>query len=401
MKKNLVINTEICDARNIKEENYAGYEQIILNAEILVVDNKSKEVLHKLPVTTNVEITLDLEKDACLSMINGEYEITGNTVPEEHSVLFVNGTLRIGKDAQEVLKQYQCIQVNGSVRCPRSLASCLGNIQVNGNTMVIPDDCIELKDDFEMDTYFPLRAKEHGNYFAARRVRVLDEKINLETLKDKHIHFVTKTLLTREEMIPDVIGMVDENTELQVVPAVYSYVSKDAVLDEMLLEKHGTKLYIDGSLTLEKSSTPWIEKLENLQVSGVVTLLRSQVEAFRAIGAEYKELEIVKGKIVKNHSSLTVDAAMLEQAEDGVTVKNCASLKVKEDVSPEAILERLQIANCATIKCSPQQKSALQMVSKNVANIEDGEDSGEKTGVFSVLKQLADSKIVNAEKYLM
>lgn len=41
------------------------------------------------------------------------------------------------------------------------------------------------------------------------------------------------------------------------------------------------------------------------------------------------------------------------------------------------------------------------MVSKNVANIEDGEDSGEKTGVFSVLKQLADSKIVNAEKYLM
>ena len=195
--------------------------------------------------------------------------------------------------------------------------------------------------------------------------------------------------------------MVDENTELQVVPAGYSYVSKDAVLDEMLLEKHGTKLYIDGSLTLEKSSTPWIEKLENLQVSGVVTLLRSQVEAFRAIGAEYKELEIVKGKIVKNHSSLTVDAAMLEQAEDGVTVKNCASLKVKEDVSPEAILERLQIANCATIKCSPQQKSALQMVSKNVANIEDGEDSGEKTGVFSVLKQLADSKIVNAEKYLM
>lgn len=401
MKKNLVINTEICDARNIKEENYAGYEQIILNAEILVVDNKSKEVLHKLPVTTNVEITLDLEKDACLSMINGEYEITGNTVPEEHSVLFVNGTLRIGKDAQEVLKQYQCIQVNGSVRCPRSLASCLGNIQVNGNTMVIPDDCTELKDDFEMDTYFPLRAKEHGNYFAARRVKVLDEKINLETLKDKHIHFVTKTLLTREEMIPDVIGMVDENTELQVVPAGYSYVSKDAVLDEMLLEKHGTKLYIDGSLTLEKSSTPWIEKLENLQVSGVVTLLRSQVEAFRAIGAEYKELEIVKGKIVKNHSSLTVDAAMLEQAEDGVTVKNCASLKVKEDVSPEAILERLQIANCATIKCSPQQKSALQMVSKNVANIEDGEDSGEKTGVFSVLKQLADSKIVNAEKYLM
>ena len=55
---------------------------------------------------------------------------------------------------------------------------------------------------------------------------MLDEKINLETLKDKHIHFVTKTLLTREEMIPDVIGMVDENTELQVVPAGYSYVSK-------------------------------------------------------------------------------------------------------------------------------------------------------------------------------
>lgn len=61
----------------------------------------------------------------------------------------------------------------------------------------------------------------------------------------------------------------------------------------------------------------------------------------------------------------------------------------------------LQVANCACIKCRLQQKSALQLVSKNVASIEDGEESEKKTGVFSVLNQLADSKIVNTEKYLM
>ena len=293
MKKNLIINSEICDARKIKEEHYAGYEQIMLNAEILLVNDHSKEVFHRLPLTENVEIILEVEEDAEFSTVNGDYEITGDMAVKKNSVLLVNGNFRIGQGTQELLKQYKMIQVNGSIRCPRSMAAFLDNIQVNGATVMIPDDCIELKDDFEMDSYFHLRAKENGVYFANKRVKILDTKIDMEMLKKKNVHFITKSVLTREEMIPDVIGMFDENTELQVVPAGYAYVKGDAVLNEALVTKYGKTLYIDGSLTLDKNSTPWLENVEQLYVSGEVSLLSSQVEAFRSLDAEYKELVMI------------------------------------------------------------------------------------------------------------
>lgn len=399
MKKNLIINSEICDARKIKEEHYAGYEQIMLNAEILLVNDHSKEVFHRLPLTENVEIILEVEEDAEFSTVNGNYEITGGMAVKKNSVLLVNGNLRIGQGTQELLKQYKTIQVNGSIRCPRSMAAFLDNIQVNGATVMIPDDCIELKDDFEMDSYFHLRAKENGVYFANKRVKILDTKIDTELLKKKNVHFITKSVLTREELIPEVIGMFDENTELQVVPVGYAYVKEDAVLNEALVAKYGNTLYIDGSLTLDKNSTPWLEKIEQLYVVGDVSLLSSQVEAFRSLEAEYKELVIVKGKMVKNTPLLTVDRKMLELAEDGVTVKNCARLNIKKDILPETILEKLQIINCASVQCSPEQKSAVQMVGKHIASISDGENKGESGGILGTLKNLAESKMINAEKY--
>ena len=193
--------------------------------------------------------------------------------------------------------------------------------------------------------------------------------------------------------------MFDENTELQVVPVGYAYVKEDAVLNEALVTKYGNTLYIDGSLTLDKNSTPWLEKIEQLYVVGDVSLLSSQVEAFRSLEAEYKELVIVKGKMVKNTPLLTVDRKMLELAEDGVTVKNCARLNIKKDILPETILEKLQIINCASVQCSLEQKSAVQMVGKHIASISDGENKGESGGILGTLKNLAESKMINAEKY--
>ena len=112
MKKNLIINSEICDARKIKEEHYAGYEQIMLNAEILLVNDHSKEVFHRLPLTENVEIILEVEEDAEFSTVNGDYEITGDMAVKKNSVLLVNGNFRIGQGTQELLKQYKTILKN-------------------------------------------------------------------------------------------------------------------------------------------------------------------------------------------------------------------------------------------------------------------------------------------------
>ncbi len=395
MKKNLIINSEICDARKINEAHYVGYEQILLNTEILLVNEYSKEVFHRLPITVNVENILELDEDVELSTINGNFEIVGTTSVQKNAVLLVNGNLRIEQGTKEILEKYKSIQVNGNVKCPKSMAAYLGSIQINGALVIIPDDCVELKDEFEMDVYFPLRAKENGKYFAYKSVKILDLKIDVQRLKAKNLHFDTKKLLTREELLNNVIDMVDENTELQVVPSGYAYIKGDAILDRAFITKYGTKLYVDGSLTLDKDSTSWLEKIEKLQVVGDVLLLNTQVEAFQNLDAEYRELVVVKGKIVKNMPIISIDPKMLELSEDGVTVENCAQIKIKKEVSPEMILEKLQIRNCALVSCSPEQKSAIKMVGKNIAKI----SSGEETGVDGALKKMAESKMINAEKY--
>lgn len=40
--KRLVINCDICDTRKIEEENYSNYEQIVINADSIIINEKSK-----------------------------------------------------------------------------------------------------------------------------------------------------------------------------------------------------------------------------------------------------------------------------------------------------------------------------------------------------------------------
>ena len=47
MKKNKMINAATCDARAVTEESLAGYENITINAAILIVNERSKELLNK------------------------------------------------------------------------------------------------------------------------------------------------------------------------------------------------------------------------------------------------------------------------------------------------------------------------------------------------------------------
>ena len=37
-KKKFILNCDVCDARKIKEESLSEYEQIIINADLILVD---------------------------------------------------------------------------------------------------------------------------------------------------------------------------------------------------------------------------------------------------------------------------------------------------------------------------------------------------------------------------
>ena len=48
-KQKLRINCDLCDARNIKEEAYQEYQDITICADTIVTNDRSKEILSRLP----------------------------------------------------------------------------------------------------------------------------------------------------------------------------------------------------------------------------------------------------------------------------------------------------------------------------------------------------------------
>ena len=87
-------------------------------------------------------------------------------------------------------------------------------------------------------------------------------------------------------------------------------------------------------------------------------------------------------------------------------ISECAVLKIAPDVPADLIIERLSVKGCASVKCSPEQESAVCLVAEECGQIltaEKGEDEGEGGGIlgsiFGGLKALANTKMINAADY--
>ena len=129
MKKNKMINAATCDARAVTEESLAGYENITINAAILIVNERSKELLNKYPVTMNAATVLEIPdgENVSVQSINGKGEI-GSDADGTGVFLMVNGKLVIADGSQEAVKSYYSIMVNGKVLMPKSFEGRFSNI---------------------------------------------------------------------------------------------------------------------------------------------------------------------------------------------------------------------------------------------------------------------------------
>lgn len=404
-QKKLVVNCDLCDTRSANEESLSGYEQIIINADIILINERSNAMLQRLPLICNADVTVDAgEQRVEIMTQNGSYELKAGIVPEGKAILIVNGSLRIYPGTEELLSRYLKIVVNGTVYAPESIQSCLGNLTVNGGSCCYPDDCVMLEDSFTVDQYFPLRAKEKTGYFAAERVFITDTTVNVKMLAEKGNFFVTKELVVSQELLEDALGLVAENVKLRVVPAAHAFVNADSVLDEALLRKFGKKLYIYGSLSLNEQSIELAEHIESLKVAGEVRLLRHQMESLEKLHAEYDRCVIVKGKTVVNKAFITVNNNLLNQSQEGVSITNCGTVTILPEVEAERISSLLELINVGTVKCTPSQRSAVELVSCNVGVIQDGigEDGESVFGnIKEIAKDLLQSKIVNADEYIL
>ncbi|MBQ4085791.1 MAG: hypothetical protein IJC54_04400 [Clostridia bacterium] len=409
-KKKLMINCEVCDARNMAQEDYAGYESILLNAEIMLVNERAKGVLAQLPVTANVEETISLPEgiDFDVRTINGSAQLGADSTVSENTILLVNGKLQLLPSAQQAIEKCYKVIVNGALRCPKSMEGCLGKINVSGATEIYPDEAVALESRFTMDRYFPLRARQDAVYWASKRIIVADEAIDVRKLAAKNVSFITQELVAPEALVEELAPLFNADAKFEVAPEGFALVPEDAVLDELLLEKYGKKLYVLGDLEIPAGSAGLLAQIDKLKVTGSVVLTKADKPALDALRAEVGSIDFVKGKIVGNAVSATIDRKLLDHAPDGVTIKNAAMINIHADITPEEILEKLDIKNAAVINCSPGQRSAVEMVTKNCAQIHSGDGDGQEGALGGILgdviggvKGMLGTKIVNAETHVL
>ena len=292
-KKIYVVNCDICDARKVKEEDLSSYEKIIINADTILVNERAKSVLSRLPIICNTDNTLELEGEVSIVSQNGDYEINGSTAVLDNTFLSVNGSVVIKPGTEAVLSSYTAVSVNGSVLCPASLAPFLSRFSVNGSTECYPDDCTVLDAVFTPDAWFPLRARPEAHYYVSEQLRLTDPKLDVSALAARQVRFVTPAALVPEERAAEAVALFDETVKLTVIPAGYAFIPGDAGLEEALLEKYGGRFYLDGSLTIESQNASLLSRLEKPQITGTVYLPEGLTEAFRQTGAEYGKLEII------------------------------------------------------------------------------------------------------------
>jgi len=381
-KKNLKINAAVCDVRNVSEELLAAYDTVKINAAGMITCQAAQALLGKYGAKINCANTISLGENVRFSTVNGPMTITANqAVAEEKVFLLANGPVFVEPGSEEALKNYAGMIVNGPVTCPDSMASLLRSFTINGPINTYPDGAIILKKTTVLDRIFYLRAKQGALYYAAKRMVALSPNIDFGKLAEKNVRFTTKTLLVAESLAEAAVPLFSDQTDIVVLPDGCAYVDDDAELDEVLLKRYGGKLFIGGDLTVGPDSAGVLEQVSFLRVCGDLYVCRSLKDRVLAKDVECDELYVVGGTLINDCAKATVSASALENAEDGLSVVNCANVTIAEDVTPELLREKLvSIVSCAAVICaSKEQMAVVQAVARDVASFTaSGEEADEE-----------------------
>ncbi len=398
MGKQLKINCALCDARNVSEETLAAYEKITVNSASVLVSPRSQALLAKYRVALNTAEVTVVPEDVEAQIVNGIESIRRDgPIPKAKRFLLVNGSLEIEAGTEEILEQYVGGTVNGSIRCPESMAGYLGRFQINGSTTCYPDGAIVLKRSAVIDRTFALRAK-NALYWSAKRMIFVDPKLDPAVLAAKGARFQTGEALVAEGLLEALLPLIDERTELVPVPDGTKVALDDLALDEVTEKRYGTRLYILGDAVVKPEGEAFLRNADYLHIRGDVQVppeLRELLLEKAEIDGDVKLLRPKKdrGRIIEDTSNVRITQWLLENCPNGLRVMDCVKVLIDPDVDKKLILERLRIEDCATVQCAPEQEDAVTAVCEDVAQIGQQSLQSEPEG--------QETDVINAASYVM
>ncbi len=391
-KKSFILNCDICDTRKVIENIFDGYENIIINANLVIQDSVSKEILMKYPVIMNCHTMIDSDKEI---VVTEKMTITKESVIEEEKIYIIKAQLKIEKGSEDVLARFYKAYSLGSARYPESVATMLSNFTFTGDTLIFPDDSIIMDNTMFIDDVFEITSKENALYYTKNKIVI--SKIDISTIISKKIKFKTKKLVVDKALLAKTLPLFNSDVELVVLPENCSYHNGNADLNTPFVKKYGGNVYVDGSVTVTDESD--LGNIEYLFVNGDVNIIKRLQDDFMKLNAVYNNMNFIKGKLLGNCGSITIDKFILETNKDGVSVENFGNAIIKDDVQPELIANRLSIRNGGNIYCTEEQISMVQTVATNVGNIA---ISKKDDGILmKAITAALSNKIVNADYYVL
>lgn len=398
MGKQLNINCACCDARNVSEETLAAYEKIAVNSAAVLVTPRSQALLAKYRVALNTASVAMVPEDVETQIVNGKGTIRRDgPIPKAKRFLLVNGSLEIEAGTEEILEQYAGGVINGSIRCPESMAGYLDRFQINGSTTCYPDGAIVLKRSAVIDRTFVLRAK-NALYWSAKRMIFVDPKLDPAALAAKGARFQSEEAILAESMAEALLPLIDERAELVPVPDGTKVVLDDLDLDEVTEKRYGTRLYILGDAVVKPEGEAFLRNADYLHIRGDVQVppeLRELLLEKAEIDGAVKLLRPKKdrGRVIEDMTKVRLTQWLLENSPNGLRIEDCAEVVIDPDVDKKLILERLRIEDCAAVRCAPEQEDAVAAVCEDVPQI--GQQSRQ-----SELENL-EIEAINAANYVM
>ena len=401
-KKKLIVNAAVCDTRSVTEEILNSYESIEINAASILVSAKSKELLSRYHVAMNESDIIEIDDDAGVNVQNGSYEISKGTIMAKPTVLIVNGSLQIEKNSEEALKSFISIIVNGSVTYPSGLQNQLPPLKVNGSTSTYPSDAICLKNKLILDKAFIIKAKK-ARYFVKNKVVIADETLDISSLVNKGSSFITRRAIIAEALLEDGVHLFEDETDIIVIPAGYRYV-QGGNLNELMINKNGNKLYVDGDLIITSDSRNSLSKLAGIRVNGSILIADKLKDRLLDLDAEYNDIKAIKGNIISDKGIIKISKQTLMGKDDGITILDCGMVKLDIDLNPSEIEEKLQFIDCGYISCSPEQRGVIELVSEDVGFISDKglgglEELGEEEDTPNLYQE--NTQVINSASYTM
>lgn len=370
MKKNLSVEAAILDLRHLSEETLASYEQIGMQAALVLTGPDTETLLAKHAVELEAALVHRCDDETAVNVVNGKATLCAARKPEGKTILIVNGKANIAADAGDTLRAYGKIIVNGKVLCPAGLAGLVTEkCTINGKLAVYPDEAVVLKGTVKLDRSFLLRAQARL-YWTEKQFVAVDPKLDVAALAAKGVRFAAPKAILLEQFTETLAPLFTENTELIVLPEGTAVVDDDFELTPKTFRRYGSKIYVMGDVNISDDAAEVLGQVEYLHASGDVSLSAALEDVFYAIpDVEYEDLQLLTGHVVRNKPLLNIKPELLELDPAGVTCANCAVVTLDKTLTPEEIVAKLRLNCCAIVRCTAAQEAAAAAVAVNVAQI--------------------------------